>query len=172
VSNYLNLGPFPRRRDTTHPLAPLCRALSSHAPPPVVSDVLACGVPPPPGVVARTPSLRHPLSRRCTLHPCTRLHASSNRARSRLGQGQGGVPEEPCDVTVHRNTFAVLRCTRNIARCTRTRNRMGTVFSGTGRGVTRGTRGLPVSRPDNYGQQYHLGKCQIRTASPESSIHC
>ena len=142
VSNYLNLGPFPRRPGTRYD-APSCPPLScviiARPPPPVgVSDVLAC--PPPPSRC------------RCTFPLCGLLHAPPLCVAARRTPARACT----CRRTVHAHVWgkgkgayprnrAVLRCTGNIARCTRTRNRMGTVFSGTGRGVTRGTRGLPVS---------------------------
>jgi hypothetical protein len=101
-----------------------------------------------------------PSARRCTHPLCVLLHAPPPRvlarpctrrriARARVwGEGEGMCSSNRAVLQVHRDTFAVLRCTRNVARCTRTLNRKGTVFSGTGRGMTHGTRGLPVSRPD------------------------
>ena len=103
-------------------------------------------------VVARIPSARRcmpsllralaPPPLRALARPCTRRRI----VRARVwGEGEGTCSRNRAVLQVHRDTFAVLRCAHNVARCTRTLNHKGTVFSGTGRGMTHGTRGLPVS---------------------------
>jgi hypothetical protein len=115
---------------------------------PLSSSSRPCPPLSPLGVVARTPSARRctpPPLLRALAHPCMRRRRI---VRARVwGEGEGMCSRNRAVLQVHRDTFAVLRCTHNIVRCTRTLNRKGTVFSGTGRGMTHGTRGLPMSCP-------------------------
>jgi hypothetical protein len=59
--------------------------------------------------------------------------------------GRSGV--EPVTLWQERCTRVVSRCTREFPRCTRTLTHAGTVFAGTGRGMGKFTRGLPMSPP-------------------------
>jgi hypothetical protein len=59
--------------------------------------------------------------------------------------GRSGV--EPVTPWQEQCTHVVSRCTCEFPRCTRTLTCAGTVFMGTGRGMGKFTRGLPVSPP-------------------------
>ena len=118
---------------------PLCMPL--HALPASPLRAVACP-PAPPGLSSAC---------RCTPSPLRAIARPSMRRRivhARVwGDGEGSCSRNR---TVLRVTVTLLRCygapvmSRGVPVPLTVR---GTVFSGTGRGVTHGTRGLPVSRP-------------------------
>jgi hypothetical protein len=119
-------------RAVARPPPPLCAV----ACPPGLSSVCRC-TPPLLRAIAPAPlcAVARPSMCRCIVRTCIWSEGEGSCSRNR---------------TVLWVTVTLLQCYSapiNIAQCTRTRNHMGTVFSGTGRGVMHGTRGLPMSRP-------------------------